>query len=65
MTTKQCDKCQQAIDYPNEATIRIGRMWRSIELCLNCAQPVVEILKKYEIFEDSVLKNLPTAKEAV
>jgi hypothetical protein len=65
MTIKQCDKCQKVIDYKDRVRIQFGLIYNTIELCIVCAQPIIEVLKAYETYDNSWVKNLPIANKAL
>ena len=65
MTTSHCDKCQKTIAPEARARISFGLLGLPVELCLDCAQPIIEILKNYELSDNSWQEDLPAAQEAL
>jgi hypothetical protein len=58
MTIKRCDNCHKKISREQAFDIWPSYAWKNVELCLSCSQPIVDILKNYEVLQESHLKNL-------
>jgi hypothetical protein len=65
MNIYACDKCEAAIEIEDATHITLGHIWQRVELCPDCAKPIAEILKNYEILKDSWIKTLQASKKAV
>jgi hypothetical protein len=48
-----------------ESTIIVGKHWRGAELCMACAQPIMEFLKNNKLLAKAGLQNLQTPSEVV
>lgn len=52
MQVTKCDKCRKTIaDDGQSVYVRVRPMYEGKELCVKCAAPIAQILKRYKIME--------------